>query len=67
MSTCTDLKGILRSEINQLDKDKYCIISLSFFLYNLSYMWNLKNKVKLKVQRTYWWLPEVGDKGERNG
>ena len=37
--TWTDLEGIMLREINQTEKDKYCMISL---------MWNLKNKQKNK-------------------
>ena len=28
LSTCMDLKGIIQSEVSQIEKDKYCIVSL---------------------------------------
>ena len=57
-TTWTDLEGIMLSEINQSEKDKYHMISR---------MWNLRNKANKQkdkqktdslIQRTKWWLPE---------
>ena len=55
-----DLEGIMLSQVKS-EKDKY-----SGFIY----MWNLKSnqyktKPSSKIQRTDWWLPEVGMGGER--
>jgi len=55
-----DLEGIMLSQVKS-EKDKY-----SGFIY----MWNLKsNQYKTKpssyIQRTDWWLPEVGMGRER--
>ena len=36
VTTWIDLEGIMLSEISQTDKDK--------FLYDFTFMWNLKNK-----------------------
>ena len=46
-----NLEGIMLSEVNQTQKDKYCMIS---------HMWNLK-KVNLQNQRVEMWFP--GAKG----
>ena len=54
-TTWMDLKGIMLSEMSQPDKDKYCMISLicEYFLKNPN----------SQIQRTDWWLPEVGSRG----
>ena len=53
-----NLEGIMLSETSQTEKK---------IPYNLTYMWNLKNKQTNKqnktdsqVQKTKGWLPEVG-------
>ena len=42
MTTWIDLEGIMLSEINQTEKDKYCMLSL----------WNLKRKQINKYNKT---------------
>ena len=42
-TTQMDLEGIVLSEISQLEKDEYCMIS--------PLMWNLNRKSNLKKQR----------------
>lgn len=32
-------------------------------LYDRTYMWNLKTKNRTQIQKTDWWLPQVGDRG----
>ena len=56
VSTRMDLEGKMLSEISQKERQ---------ILSDLTYMWNRKGKQKTKsnsqVQRTDWWLPEVGE------
>ena len=33
-------------------------------LYDLTHMWNLKNKTKLREKRSDLWLPEAGNRGQ---
>ena len=54
-----DLEGIMLNEISEAEKDKYP---------DLTFIWKLKMKAKtkklnLQIQRTDWWLPEVGVDG----
>ena len=41
--TWMDLEGIVLNEINQIKKDKYCVLSLN--------MWNLKSKMYVTKQK----------------
>ena len=51
-----DLKGIMLSEVSQTEKDKYCMFSLICGVLIFS-----------QIQRTVWWLSEVGVGGGLNG
>ena len=55
-----DLEGIVLNEINQMEKDKYYMISLKFVIFK---------KMNSQIQRTNWWFPKaqggtVGKMGE---
>lgn len=50
LTTWMDLKGIMLNQINQTEKDKYCLISLTVE------PWKKINSEKQKVD----WLPRVG-------
>ena len=52
-----DLRGIILSDISQLEKDKYPVISL---IYGIQ---KKKKKTSSQIQRTGWSLPDTGDGG----
>lgn len=45
-----NLEGIILSEISQIEKDKYCLISLIYGMYE---SWTNRSRVD-------WWLPQAG-------
>ena len=51
-TTWMDLEGIMLSEINQTEKEKYHVISFICVI--------LKQKASSQML-SHWWLPEVGD------
>ena len=55
-TTFMDLEDIMLSEMSQTKTNTNY----------LTYLWNLK-KSNSSVQRTDWWLPEVGIEDGRNG
>ena len=52
-TTWMDLEDTMLSEISLIDKDKYCMVSLTC---------GIKNKAipSSEVKRRNWWLPEEG-------
>ena len=50
------IEGVMLSELSQSEKDKYSMISLICGIYNR------QTKPCSWIQRTDWWLPEVGVK-----
>jgi len=50
-----DFRGIILSDISQLEKDKYPVISL---IYGIQ-----KKKTSSQIHRTGWSLPDTGDGG----
>ena len=51
-----DLRGIILSDISQLEKDKYPVISLIYGIQK-------KKKTSSQIHRTGWSLPDTGDGG----
>ena len=58
-TTWMNTEGSTLSETSQTEKDKHH--------YDPTYMWNLKKKKKIQIQRTDWWLPEAEDPAVRGG
>ena len=68
VATWIDLEGMMLSEISQIEKDKYCLISLICGSLKTKQM-NKYNKTSSEIQihRTNKWLPEGrGWEEERN-
>ena len=55
-----DLEGITLSEISQTEEDKYSMMSP---IPQILYIWNKKKGSQ--IQKTDWWLPEAGEKGQK--
>ena len=51
-----NLEIVMLSQLSQTEEEKYCMTFLFFFLYDISYMWNLKRNDTNKLTKQKEWI-----------